>query len=128
MINREEEILTEAKAWAKRDGHNWDDLNDIMHHAYIHNAEAVVKDRYAGDVTAEDSSVQYLIIPETLPGKTIKETAEVAREIIRSADVTIEVSPKAAEKPRELKPGEYLCSKCNSPHRKTSKIGKKHLE
>jgi hypothetical protein len=41
-----------------------------------------------------------------------------------------EVAPDAPEKPREPKPGEYLCSKCKSIHREigTSKIGKKHLK
>ncbi len=32
------------------------------------------------------------------------------------------------EKSRESKPDEYLCSKCNSIHRETSKLGKKHLK
>lgn len=32
------------------------------------------------------------------------------------------------EKPREPKSGEYFCPKCNSLHRKTSKIGIKHLK
>ncbi len=34
----------------------------------------------------------------------------------------------APEQPRQLKPGEYLCSKCTSIHRETSKLGQKHLK
>jgi len=32
------------------------------------------------------------------------------------------------DQPRELKPDEYSCSKCNSIHRETSKLGQKHLK
>ncbi len=42
--------------------------------------------------------------------------------------VELDEKKDADEKPQELKPSEYLCSKCNSPHRKTSRIGKKHLQ
>lgn len=35
-------------------------------------------------------------------------------------------SPTPATK--ELRPGEYLCSKCNATHRETSKVGKSHLK
>ena len=37
------------------------------------------------------------------------------------------VAPGTPEKSREPKPGEYLCSKCNSIHRASSKIGKRHI-
>ncbi len=36
--------------------------------------------------------------------------------------------PGAEDKPRELKPGEYLCTKCNKPHRANSKLGARHLK
>ncbi len=33
-----------------------------------------------------------------------------------------------SKKPRELKSNEYLCTKCNKPHRETSKLGARHLK
>lgn len=36
--------------------------------------------------------------------------------------------PGKVEKPRSPNPGEFLCSKCTTIHRESSKIGKKHLK
>ena len=36
--------------------------------------------------------------------------------------------PAKPTEPRALGPGEYVCSKCENPHRESSKIGKKHLK
>ena len=38
------------------------------------------------------------------------------------------VVANAPEKPRELKPSEYLCSKCKTLHRESSKLGRRHLK
>ena len=38
------------------------------------------------------------------------------------------IHPGKVEKPRSPNPGEFLCFKCSSIHRETSKVGKKHLK
>ena len=37
-------------------------------------------------------------------------------------------APESFEIPREPKPSEYFCPKCQTIHRKNSKLGKRHLK
>ena len=155
-MNREKLALE----MAKKDGRNWEDLNDVMQNAYLHNAdteiarppdrepekpegptvtvcihckgEGWIGDKSCGECNpvglprkteeAEDGDPKYLILSERMGnGETLEELADKARDIIKTS------KPKP-DKPRALKPSEYFCAKCQSPHRKTSKKGVKHLK
>lgn len=151
-----EKRLEVAQELAAKDGQDWETLDEVMHNAYLHNADGAIAERsqvaegkepgapviYVCDVckdeayiggkpcydcnprglTKEEVHPAKLIIPEALPDKTIKETADIAREIL--AEAPAEEKPE----PPEPKPGQYLCAKCNVPHRVSSKIGTKHLK
>ena len=58
--------------------------------------------------------------------RLVGEPEPIPEPVIES--ITEPASTDTPEKPREPKPSEYICSKCNSIHREISKVGKKHLK
>ena len=148
-------ILKVAIELATKEGQSFESLPEVMKNAFLHNADCAITDR-AGKVLSKTGEVMEVYTcsvckdegwidekpcyecnpvglkteesyPAPLEGEELtgvdvsgtvtKEIQEVEREIT--------VSPGAY---RELKPTEYYCTKCNSIHRETSKIGKRHLE
>ena len=119
-----------AKELCQKDSKDWSELNDAEKHGYMHYADAVIrkkaqpvkergKARGHSHDKPDEGLPDLLIIPEAINGKTLAETADIAREIIKAS------VPKPYP---ALQSGQYLCGECKTPHRETSKIGKKHLK
>ena len=56
------------------------------------------------------------------------EKSEKNFKLVEPQPITEPVTTETPEKPRELKPGQYFCSKCQAIHRETSNLGKRHLK
>jgi len=64
--------------------------------------------------------------PEVIPEEDVPcPCGDPEHWIVRYVDNRESGTPKPVP---VLKPGQYFCSQCNTPHRETSKIGKKHLQ
>ena len=121
---------TVAKELAQRDGADWDSLSKVMVNAYLHNADLVIQERNPVTVNPGTGKPEYTCL-------YCKDTAFIESkpcwdcnprglpaEQVHPKDETVDQTPKE----RELKPGEYSCSKCSTIHRANSKLGKKHLQ
>ena len=132
-----------AKELAEKDGAGWDKLSQVMRNAYLHNADLVIQERNPTPVESDTGKPIYTCDrckdkaylgdkpclecnPRGLPVEEVHPKGEL---ILVSPDEFIKQHPlkKPEAKERQPKPGEYYCARCNTPHRKTSKIGKKHL-
>ena len=123
-----------AREMAEKSGYDFDKSNKMMQNAWLHNADTEI------NRTPESATVN-------VPAKiVIEDGVKAAEKMVVAIDVDIqpiadvdplngadsgtqpaEAEKNAAETPPAPKPGEYLCSRCNSTHRKNSNIGKKHL-
>ncbi len=54
-MNREKEALQ----MANKDGRNWEDLNEVMRHAYLHNADGAILDRKAQAVVKAEAEAPH---------------------------------------------------------------------
>lgn len=131
----DQEILEVARELAEKSGISFDDLadTDIMRGAYLHNAEEAIKDRrmktsptgtvsqvftcprcqdkaYIGDNPCRECNPRGLPLEQVHPRVVVIEKGDT--------------KPNLAPTPKK---GEYLCTKCNTVHRQTSAVGKKHL-
>lgn len=79
-----------------------------------------LRDCYVGD------SLYYQGQAYELPDDMRK--SEKNFQLLEEQPVEAKPVPDTQEKPREPKSGEYLCSKCLSIHRESSKLGQKHLK
>ena len=84
---------------------------------------------YVGEVLRKGGRVYTL--PEAMEKhpknfRPVGEPEPIPKPAIES--ITEPLATDTPEKPPEPNLGEYLCSKCKSSHRETSKLGKKHLK
>lgn len=111
---------TLAREMAEKSGYDYDKSGKMMQNAWLHNADTEINRSPEVEIPAK------IVIEDG-----VKVTAQETLPRDDDGDETNKPSKPEApptETPRELKPGEYLCSKCNTPHRKNSNIGKKHLK
>ncbi len=135
MSDYTEKRLKIAQELATKDGQDWEKLTDVMHKAYLHNADCAIADR-EGMVSPKTGEP---VIPLTCPyckdegfigdapcwdcnpvGLPKEEIYPVAKK---------EEPASVIEKPKaDSKASGYICGRCNVKHMATSKIGKRHLK
>ncbi len=98
----------------------WETIVERLKVALYHNADLILEQQKPAPAPE----------PETIPTDTLGLSSTGDME--KTPDTKKEETPAPTSKapPAELKPGQYWCTKCKAVHtnRKTSKIGKKHLE
>ena len=132
-----------AREMAATSGYDYDKSGKRMQNAWLHNADTEINRETAtvvatipakvriedGVRATEKSEIEIVEAYGEKVDKMIGNTVFVdPLDGADSGDPLAEPETKPAETPRAPNPDEYLCSKCNSPHRKTSAIGKKHLK
>ena len=69
------------------------------------------------------------VIPESMKEPSPKNFRLGEQEQVQENVQMVEAfAVKPTEASREPNPGEYFCNKCQSNHRKNSKLGKRHLK
>lgn len=122
-----------AKELCQKDGKNWDELDDAGKHGYFHYADAVIRKKAKPPREAGGKKLghTHATAPKVELGEAYAlEQAERAKEAEEHKKAWDEAREESLSKPAPtLKPGQYICSKCNNTiHRETSKIGKRHLK
>ena len=151
-----DEKLKVARELAEKNGISFDDITetDIMRGAYLHNAEDAIKDRqgikvvagkavsaftcphcqdkaYIGGERCRECNPMGLPAGEVHPGAVVEEVDTLFSRTefpSKESEGTINITVKREYSVKTPKKGEYLCTKCNTIHRQTSGVGKKHLE
>ncbi len=116
-----------AKDFAKTEGYDFKTLGPEHQKAYLHNADVIIEQREA-DVVAKKLEASGKEVCYYCKGaKWMSKDKPCPECNPRGLSVETE-SPETTEKPLELKPGEYWCPKCQTIHRNSSNIGRKHLK
>lgn len=84
-----------------------------------------LRDCYVGDMLWHQGKTYEL--PDDMV-KSEKNFQPIEQPVEVEPEQVIQPVSDTPEKPREPKSGEYLCSKCHSIHRESSKLGQKHLK
>jgi len=143
-MNRNDVALEQCK----KDGREWEELNEVLANAYLHSADLVIQEvERAAEVNPETGESIYTCSKckdkAYIDGKPCQECNPVglpAEEVHPpksenqgNGESDTEEEAELHRATRELLPTEYRCSKCSSPgktviHRESSKDGQKHLE
>jgi len=127
-----DDLLAIAQDMAAKGGHHWEDLDVVMSNAYIHNAELVYAERCMEAEKAselvDEAEKRTMEKEDAELDEPIKRVMEAAQNLLAQDSYIPPLPTPPATKERQLKPSEYLCSKCNTPHRASSKIGIRHLK
>lgn len=127
-----------AKELADKDGRKFELLNEVLTKAYLHNADCAIADREQIAIASGKAEVATPIcsvckgigwLGQETPCHECNPVGLVNEVVPETAPETPQGEPPVVKdnKPHKLLPGEYICSKCAKPHRKTSKLGIKHL-
>ena len=139
MFDKDTLIIAQAKEMAIMDGLSWNFIGQDKKDAYLEKADAFLVRLFHPGMVEEAPAEELVYVVPVCPecgglGFTEKEHGliQVACslchppfevDIIETVTVTEGAEPEA-----ELKPGQYMCSKCGQAHKATSSIGKKHLK
>ena len=121
-----------AKELCKKDGKDWDELDDAGKHGYEHYADVVMR-KEAQPIKEGKAKLGHTHAKPIEPGLTgelplLKQEEDGLLTEENLQKMAEELPKPAPVKPDSIPEGKYWCTHCLVVHREDKKIGKRHLK